>query len=332
MGIETTGAPMRDASGNRNSPDNALPAPTVSASGVPVVTVLGMHRSGTSLCAHMLHAMGVDMAETPGVSPENIRGHWERSRINDLNDEVFAAFSRGWAQTSHALALPDSWLHDPRVAAVGAALAAWLRPLVASGRFGFKDPRTARLLPLWRDVFATLNVRPRFVFCVRDPIQVTRSISARDHLDAAQSEYRWLIYNMAAVLGVGRDPVCVVPYEEWFTRPEETARRLANFVDVAPLDADVVRMIVDPSLRHDAVVREPAQRLVRRLHGLILESVAAGRFGANLLAYCDCLEAFAAQVQPLLVDSEVLRASVAAQNRVIGDLNAALKQARRVEA
>jgi hypothetical protein len=297
---------------------------------LPVVTVLGMHRSGTSLCAHMLHAMGVDMAETPGASPENARGHWERARINDLNDQVFAIFSRGWAQSSHALALPENWLEDPQVAGVGAALVAWLRPLVASGRFGFKDPRTARLMPLWREVFCALEVRPRFVFCVRDPVQVTRSISARDQLDAAQSEYRWLIYNMSAVLGVGRDPVCVVAYEEWFTRPEETARRVANFVGVAPPRADVVRAVVDPSLRHDAAAREPAQRLARGLHGLILESAAAGRFGANLLAFCDCLEAFAQQVQPLLVDSEVLRASVTAQNRVIGDLNVALKQARRV--
>lgn len=321
MSIETSSAPIRDASRNTHFAGDA----------VQVVMVLGMHRSGTSLCAHMLHALGVDMADTPGASPENVRGHWERARINDLNDQVFAAFGRGWAQTSHVLALPENWLEDPRVASVGAALVAWLRPLVASGRFGFKDPRTARLLPLWREIFTALNVRPRFVFCVRDPVQVSRSISARDHLAAAHSEYRWLIYNMSAVLGVGRDPVCVVPYEEWFTRPEETARRLANFVGAAPPSAEIVRTVIDPSLRHDAASLEPARRLARGLHGLILESVAAGRFGANLLAFCDCLEAFAHQVQPLLVDSEVLRASVTAQNRVIADLNAALRQALRVE-
>ena len=62
-----------------------------------VVTVLGMHRSGTSLCANLLHAMGVDMAEEPGPSPNNRRGHWERPRINDLNDEVFALFGRAWS-------------------------------------------------------------------------------------------------------------------------------------------------------------------------------------------------------------------------------------------
>jgi len=33
----------------------------------PIVLVLGMHRSGTSLCSHLLSALGVDMAdELPG--------------------------------------------------------------------------------------------------------------------------------------------------------------------------------------------------------------------------------------------------------------------------
>jgi hypothetical protein len=295
-----------------------------------VVTVLGMHRSGTSLCAHMLHALGVDMADTPGESPNNAKGHWERARINDLNDQVFAAFGRGWAHSSHVLALPDQWLDDARVVAVQAALVAWLRPLVAAGgRFGFKDPRTARLMKLWRRVFTALGVRPRFVFCVRDPAQVARSISARDKMAAAQSEYRWLLYNAEAVLGVGDDPVCVVPYEAWFDRPEETARRLADFVGVAAPGAELIRGVVDPALRHDATAA-PARRLAQGLHRDIQGAVGAGRFAVELRALCGSIEAFAQQVQPLLVEAEVLRTSVAEQNRVIADLSVALRAARRV--
>jgi len=294
-----------------------------------VITVLGMHRSGTSLCAHMLQALGVDMADEPGASPENAKGHWERAPINDLNERVFAAFNRGWAQTSHALALPDHWLEDDRVWVVREALIAWLRPRVGRALFGFKDPRTARLMPLWRQVFEALEVTPRFVFCVRDPAQVARSISARDKPAVAQSEYRWLIYNADAVLGVGRDQVCVVPYEDWFTAPLETAGRLAAFAGVAP-DMELVNRVVDGSLRHDSLAVNPAGRMARRLHTLIEGCVEERRFGAAVQAFCAGVVDFAQQVQPLLVDAEVLRASVAAQNRVIGDLEAALRQARPV--
>ena len=44
----------------------------------PIVVVLGMHRSGTSLCAHILSAMGIDMADEIREHDSNARGHWER--------------------------------------------------------------------------------------------------------------------------------------------------------------------------------------------------------------------------------------------------------------
>ena len=90
------------------------------------VVVLGMHRSGTSLCAHLLHALGVDMADAAGASPNNRKGHWERPRINDLNDQVFARFGRAWNDPAHILSLPEGWLSEPGVQAIKAALINYL--------------------------------------------------------------------------------------------------------------------------------------------------------------------------------------------------------------
>jgi len=75
------------------------------------------------------------------------------------------------------LALPEHW-RAIRGAGVQDRLIAFLRPLVG-GAFGFKDPRTARLMMMWRGVFSALGARPRFVFCVREPAQVVRSLLAR---------------------------------------------------------------------------------------------------------------------------------------------------------
>ncbi len=66
----------------RTAPDGAI-AHAGAMPSMPspaIVTVLGMHRSGTSLCANVLQVLGVDMAEGPGASPANQRGHWERAR------------------------------------------------------------------------------------------------------------------------------------------------------------------------------------------------------------------------------------------------------------
>jgi hypothetical protein len=303
----------------------------------PIVTVLGMHRSGTSLCANLLHAIGVDMADAAAPSPDNLRGHWERPRINDLNEQVFSLFGRAWSDAAHSLALPEGWLDDGRVQSIGAALADVL--IQARGRprpYGFKDPRTARLLPLWRQVFDAARVTPRYVFCIRNPAQVARSISARDRMARDQAEYRWLIYNGAAVAELGAAPVCLVPYEHWFTEPEATARRIAAFVGVPAPPAGLVAGIVDPGLRHDDAALAPARPLARRLHRSILDGITVHNgqpaFDADLRAFCTCLGEFEHQVQPLLVDREVLRASVTDQNRVIGDLNAAIAALRRAAA
>jgi len=290
-----------------------------------IVTVLGMHRSGTSLCAHVLHAMGVNMAEVPGASPANAKGHWERAQINDLNDEVLALFGRGWDQPSHVLALPEHWASDSRVLAVQDKLVAFLRPLIG-GAFGFKDPRTARLMMMWRGVFHALRVQPRFVFCVREPGQVARSLRARDRMMEAQGEYRWLIYNAAAVAGVGGDAVCVVSYEDWFERPVETAGRLAAFVGRGALGEDALLALIDPGLRHDAA-QAAAQGLAGRFYGLIRSGQGAV-FSAGAWALAGDIEAFARAVQPLLVEAEISRSSVARQNQVIADLTEALRQAR----
>jgi hypothetical protein len=44
----------------------------------PIVVLLGMHRSGTSLCSHILSALGVDMADEVTPNAGNEKGHWER--------------------------------------------------------------------------------------------------------------------------------------------------------------------------------------------------------------------------------------------------------------
>jgi hypothetical protein len=292
------------------------------------IVVLGMHRSGTSLCANALHAMGADMADDAGASPNNQRGHWERPRINDLNDQVFALFGRAWTDSAHALALPPHWLDDPRTQAVRAALAEWIAPQLAASRaWGFKDPRTARLLPLWRQVLHDAGATPRFILCLRDPAQVARSLSARDRMAQAQAEYRWLVYNGQAIADLGGDPVCIIPYEHWFSDPAGTAARLAAWVALPALAPASLATLVDPALRHDSPAA-PARPLAARLHRLILRSAAGNGFDADMRGFCACLGEFEQQVQPLLVETEVLRASVSEQNRVIRDLNAAIRQLR----
>ena len=63
--------------------------------GRPVVVVLGMHRSGTSLLSNVLQFLGVDMADTTDhTSPKNAGGFWERPELVAIHDEILAAIGR----------------------------------------------------------------------------------------------------------------------------------------------------------------------------------------------------------------------------------------------
>src|SRR5262245_15813329 len=100
----------------------------------PIVVVLGMHRSGTSLCSHILRALGVDMADRiPGPRttsaaphPSNPRGHWERWEIVEFHDRILSLFNRDYSGRFHDFALPVAWWADPRVAQIRREIVAFL--------------------------------------------------------------------------------------------------------------------------------------------------------------------------------------------------------------
>ncbi len=295
----------------------------------PVVVVIGMHRSGTSMCSNMLHMLGTDMADGIHAAPANAKGHWERPRLVDMNDAIFGFFRRAWGSPSHVLDMPEHWLSDPRVAEIRARAVAWLKPRVAGGKtFGFKDPRTTLLLPFWQGVFSEIGADPRYVFCVRDPAQVARSLHARDTMDRGQAEYRWLLYNLEAIQGVGAAPVCIVPYEAWFDEPQDTAARLARHVGLPAPAPDAVLDVMDAGLRHDETGLEPPAPMAARLHRMILRQTAQPVFSATLREFVSLAREFRTQMQPLLTDMEVMRIGMSEQRRVIGDLQALVKKMR----
>ncbi len=246
----------------------------------PIVMVLGMHRSGTSLCSHVLSVLGVDMADRmfpPGSETaafDNPRGHWERWEIVAFHDRVLAHFNRGYWTPSHDLPLPAGWWADPEIAAIRREMVEFLAKRVSETRFGFKDPRTVRLMPLWQQIFDDLNLAPKFVLCLRNPAEVARSLATRDGLPPAMGECRWLIHMVDFFRYIGEHEYCTVEYEKWFDDPRENATKLEKFLDLgwqqSQREVDLaLSNIVDPALRHDSPKRSNSSLMVARsLYGL----------------------------------------------------------------
>src|SRR5581483_9622409 len=177
------------------------------------------HRSGTSLCSHILSLLGVDMADDVGAADSNRRGHWERWEIVGFHDRILEVLNRGFYSPFHDF------------------------------------PRTLRLLPLWRQVFGDLKLAPKLVLCLRNPAEVARSLHARDGLDPVNGEYRWLVYMSDFFRYVGDTEFCTVAYESWFAAPDDNLHRLREFLGLDGLGAGgdlaaALAEVIDPGLRH----------------------------------------------------------------------------------
>jgi hypothetical protein len=244
----------------------------------PLVMVLGMHRSGTSLCSHLLSVLGVDMADQLGPfgkpSPDNARGHWERWEIVALHDRVLELLNRKYFEPTHDFGFPVAWWADPEVAKVRNEIVDFLRARMGEARFGFKDPRTVRLMPLWHQIASELMLAPKFVFCLRNPAAVARSLKARDNLAPEIGEARWFTYVLDFFRYNREAEFCLIEYETWFTDPKANTRKLMEFLDLewrqseAELDL-VVTGVIDRELRHDEpAIAEAKQPLVRSLYRL----------------------------------------------------------------
>jgi hypothetical protein len=246
----------------------------------PIVLVLGMHRSGTSLCSHLLSALGVDMADNisgrghRSPTPDNPRGHWERWEIVEFHDRILGLFDRNYEGCFHDFALPVAWRADPRVAQIRREIVAFLESRMGDGYFGFKDPRTVRLMPVWHQIFNELKLAPKLVLCLRNPAQVARSLHARDGLDPANGEYRWLVHMIDFYRYTSNFDYCAVEYEKWFNNPSANIEKLREFLDLPwqQSESDLALLLsdlVDPTARHDDPGhREADQPLVRTLYRL----------------------------------------------------------------
>ena len=89
----------------------------------PLILVVGMHRSGTSLLGSILEALGVALPGPliPG-DDHNPAGYFERSDITALQEELLIDLQRWWPSEEGTKALPQDWLTTPRAQRSAACL------------------------------------------------------------------------------------------------------------------------------------------------------------------------------------------------------------------
>jgi hypothetical protein len=252
------------------------------ANAAPLILLVGMHRSGTSLLGSLLPHLGVAL---PGPliagDQHNPEGYFERRDVVDLQEQLLIALDRFWAGPRGSEPLPRHWRSHPETRRVEQGLRELLQREAGrqAGPWAIKDPRSSVLLPLWRDLCRELGIPLRLVLAVRSPEAVVASVMARDERLAGMTWWRaqqlWWRFN-AAVLrsqpAPGEPAPLVLHYETWFQEPQAQARSLAEALGLPqPGSAQLaaVQAAIRPDHRHQQPLPPGAPPLdprIIRLH------------------------------------------------------------------
>jgi len=204
-----------------------------------VVLVVGMHRSGTSVLAAGLHALGVQFGQNLlPENEENVKGFFEDKRVVTLNDELLHSLGISWNNpylleyVAKKIDVPDNFY--TRAGDI-------LQDFKDFSFIGFKDPRFSLLLPFWQKVMAAYTGRRLYIIhALRHPLAVAASLRARgekfSHLfycgEIHHSLLLWTGYHAALMNNLPADGNLMVSFDDLLLRPLHQLSRIADFLGI----------------------------------------------------------------------------------------------------
>ncbi len=139
-----------------------------------IVVITGPGRSGTSLCMNALLTAGMSGSpEYIDASEQNPKGFFEDKKIIDIHQRLVTdLFFRSIAPR------PGDWMTRPKTRQEVRTLSDLVEARIEGAKtiWGFKDPRTALLIPIWIRIFNKYKLNPIYVFCHRHPRSVVQSL------------------------------------------------------------------------------------------------------------------------------------------------------------
>ncbi len=265
-----------------------------------VILVIGYPHSGIALSACALGLLGVDIADiAPPASPRLADkdclddGFWRRNQVRQFHERALALLDRDPDTPLYDLALPEGWWATPQLAPLTSEINVLLAERLKEGPFGFADPCAARLLPIWQQVFAKLNVTPRIVFCLRNPSEAIREYQQASGITTALAEYRWLVQVVDVFRYANGLDYCVVEYEDWIHAPATNLDKLQKLAGVGGLQgaanhdlvtarlATLMGSVAEPS------GSAPCRPIVRSLYELARDPINSARLGEFVRQFTD---------------------------------------------
>lgn len=193
--------------------------------------ILGMHRSGTSAMAGALTKCGLYLGNNlmPG-NYFNPKGFFEDLNIVSIHEKILKRLNLSWDHVG------DIEPKDRKRISTDykERLISYLRKEFTNHPlFGFKDPRTSRVLFLWKEALKDISYKPYFLIMVREPGEVCRSLDTRNGFDPLLTLTLWAkeyLCSEKETRGLNR---LYIPYKSLIKNPVQTIRKIDKTFDLS---------------------------------------------------------------------------------------------------
>lgn len=288
------------------------------------VTVLGMHRSGTSAVAGVFVAAGFYAGnddELVPPDPGQPAGYNENAKVVALNDDILRSLGHSWFTPAPQTALSSV------ANAYGERIEQLLEEIGAGARgrpIVLKDPRITAMLPVWEPVIDRELER---VVVIRDPAEIALSLQRRNGTPRPVGLASWELHTTAMLSGLRGKSVVVVPYKGLFDGSlparlvgEIEARLTARLRERVEIDR--AGEFIDPGLHRNHSSRSEHRYVLTESQRRLWEFLASLPSGRQIL---DPPEEFT-------YSSEIVESVAASEDRREESLREAGKAWQRVHA
>jgi len=247
----------------------------------PCLFIVSMHRSGSSLLAGCLRALGVSLGDSlmPG-NEYNPRGYFENNDIHAVHEQLLQQLGLRWDMVGR---LPVDWLESEAAILATKRLSRILdNQFCGRGTWSVKDPRACRVLPLWQRLLADRSIPLCPILIVRHPEEVAASLNKRDGLDRETGRLLWLTYHREALSALRGVRHAIITYDQLLADPLSTLRSLDAFFSLElPLANSVERVLalINPGLRHNVIKEQPAVDPVADAYTWLYNTLSNRRIG-----------------------------------------------------
>lgn len=258
----------------------------VSLKGATAILVLGMHRSGTSVCTRVINMLGAELGSNfLQPAADNPAGFWEHLGAYEIHERLLTALGHTWSSVTE---MPEGWLELPAAqAAIEELVELCCNEFAEASLWAVKDPRMCRLVPLWLAVLDRLGIRATALFVSRDPLEVAASLYSREGKLTGHSHLMWVQHLLEAERFTRSLPRSMISYDSLLSDWRGSMGRIADELNIAwPRAISEVESAVDLFIDSDGLRHHRHQDVLASTSGNV-----GSMFVDSLYAACRDVEA-----------------------------------------